>query len=74
MESEYIRCRRQGKTVEVYKRALANCLKACNKELDDVVAKSQKQIPREGDDDVVVQVSEVHACMHPSERHQLNRR
>jgi hypothetical protein len=56
MEAEYSRCRREGKTAQVYEHMLLNCLASCNEELDDAVAKSQMQMPaREDEDDVLVQ-------------------
>jgi hypothetical protein len=56
MEAEYGRCRREGKTAQVYEHVLGRCLAACNTELDDAVAKSQMQMPaREDEDDVLIQ-------------------
>eukprot|EP00750_Incisomonas_marina_P029622 INCI7204.2.p1 GENE.INCI7204.2~~INCI7204.2.p1 ORF type:complete len:208 (-),score=38.26 INCI7204.2:621-1244(-) len=55
MEREFARCRKEAKTAQAFEKILGNCFQACNQELDDVVAKSQRKVPRPGDDDVVIQ-------------------
>jgi len=58
MQAEYIKCRRSGKSVVVFEASLKRHLQACNEELDDAIAESQKQVPRPEDADIVVRAVE----------------